>query len=278
MRERRHFDDVAWEQSDTIADAWVAELFKTETLRAIGDFIVKYRRGVPTELCDPKAGSFNISFRMKFENGGSAMIRFPKPGASMFPEEKIRNEVAVIRYLQDHTSIPVPFILHWGTREESPLAIGPFIIMEYVDHAMDLGAALSMPGLSIEDRPLLDPHIDTDKLEMLYGQFADILLQLSRLSFPQIGSLVQRDEFTWESAHRPLTIGMNELVRLGTLPRSKLPTTTFSTTSSYLRALAELNIEHLTHQRNDAVDSVSDCQRKFVSRRLFYKLAREGDL
>ncbi|KAE8354815.1 phosphotransferase family protein [Aspergillus coremiiformis] len=278
MRARMYFDDVAWEQSDAIADAWVAELFKPDTLRQIGDFIVKHRRGVLTELCHPKAGSFNVSFRMKFEDGGSAIIRFPKPGASMFPEEKVRNEVSVIKYLQDHTSIPVPFILHWGTKKESPLGLGPFIIMEYIDHAMDLGAALNTPGLSIEDRPLLDPHIDSDRLEMLYGQLADILLQLSRVSFSRIGSLYQVDDFTWELTHRPLSINMNELIRLGTLPRSKLPITTFDTTSSYFKALVELHLEHLTHQRNDAVDSVDDCRRKFVARCLFRKIAREGRL
>lgn len=95
IRTRMPFDNVAWEQNDAIAHAWVAELFKPDTLRAIGDFIVKHRRGVPVELCDPKAGAFNVSFRMKFD-GGSAVIRFQKPGATMFPEEKVRNEVAVI--------------------------------------------------------------------------------------------------------------------------------------------------------------------------------------
>ena len=107
---------------------------------------------------------------------------------------------------------------------------------------------------------------------------ADILIQLSRLSLPRIGSLAQIDDFTWEANHRPLTIGMNELVRLGTLPRSGLPTTTYETASAYFNALAELHLEHLTHQRNDAVDSANDCRRKFVARQLFLKLAREGRL
>lgn len=247
-------------------------------LRQIGDFVVKHRKGVPTELCEPKAGAFKVSFRMKFEDGGSAVIRFPKPGASMFPEEKIRNEVSVIRYLKDNTSIPVPFILHWGTKEESPLGLGPFIIMEYIDHAMDLGAALSTPGLNIENRPIPDPHIDSNKLEMLYGQLADILLQLPKLSFPRIGSLTQVDDFTWEVTRRPLSINMNELIRLGTLPRSKLPATSFENASSYYKALADLHLEHLVHQRNDAVDSVNDCRGKYVPRQLFRNLARDGRL
>ncbi|KAJ6090254.1 hypothetical protein N7486_009069 [Penicillium sp. IBT 16267x] len=253
MRTRMCFDDVAWEQSEAIQDAWVHELFKEETLMAIGEFILKHRGGVPVELCDPKAGAFNVSFRMKFEDGGSAIIRFPKPGATMFPEEK-------------------------GTKEENPLGLGPFIIMEYIDHVMDLSDVLNTPGFAIKDRPILDPNVDDAKLEPLYGQFADILLQLSTLQLPRIGSLVQIDDFTWEVAQRPLSYNANELVRLGTLPRSKLPRAneTFQSASSYFNTLADLHLQHLTHQQNDAVDSADDCRRRYIARLLFRKLAREG--
>ncbi|KAH1546657.1 hypothetical protein KXX57_003302 [Aspergillus fumigatus] len=154
MRIRMCFDDVAWERSEAIQDAWIHELFKEETLMAI-------------------AGALNVSFRMKFEDGGSPIIRFPKPGATMFPEEK-----------------------------ESPLGLGPFIIMEYIDHVMDLSDVLNTPGVAIKDCPILDPNIDEAKLELLYGQFADILLQLSTLRLPRIGSLAQIDDFTWEGLSR----------------------------------------------------------------------------
>lgn len=273
------FDDVAWEQSEDIADNWVDEILtKESTLRAIGHFIVKHRRGVPVELCDPRAGYYNLIFRMKFEDGGSAIIRFPKPGTVMFPEEKVRNEVAAIRYIQEHTSIPVPFILHWGTREESPLGLGPFIIMEYIEHKMNLSKALNMPELGVQDRPRLDPNIDDKNLETLYEQFADILLQLHRISFPRIGSLEQLDDFTYEVTRRPLSLHMNELVRVGTLPRSKLPANTFESSSSFLITLAELQMEHLKHQRNDAVDSTIDCRRKYIARKLFRRLVDERQL
>lgn len=66
----------------------------------------------------------------------------------------------------------------------------------------------------------------------------------------------------------------------GGLPRSKLPSldTTFNTSSSFVEALADLNIEHLVHQRNDSVESADDCRRKFVARQLFRKLARDKRL
>ncbi|KAF4258788.1 hypothetical protein KXV27_003297 [Aspergillus fumigatus] len=136
MRIRMCFDDVAWERSEAIQDAWIHELFKEETLMAIAyDDLV-------------------------------------------------------------------PFVLHWGTKEESPLGLGPLIIMEYIDHVMDLSDVLNTPGVAIKDCPILDPNIDEAKLELLYGQFADILLQLSTLRLPRIGSLAQIDDFTWEGLSR----------------------------------------------------------------------------
>ena len=278
MRPRMQFDDVAWEESERIESEWIKSLFEESTLRAIGNFIVKHRRGIPTEMCDPKAGAFNAIFRMKFQDGGSAIIRFPKPGATMFPEEKIRNEVAMIKYIQDHTTIPVPFILHWGTKEESPLGLGPFIIMEYINHEMDMGAALNTAGRGTQDRPLLDPNIDPAKLEMLYRQMADVLLQLSTLELPAIGSLQQTDESSWGVTRRPLSIHMNELVRLGSLPRAKLPNASFNSSLDYFKALAQLHQEHLFWQRNDAIDSKTDCQRKYIARQLFQKLVSEERL
>ncbi|RJE21901.1 Phosphotransferase enzyme family [Aspergillus sclerotialis] len=140
--------------------------------------------------------------------------------------------------------------------------------------------ALNTPGCPNEKRGILDPNIDEDQLGKLYTELAKTLLQLSKPGFPKIGPPSQVDDFSWEVTSRPLSMNMNELVRLGTLPRSKLPPldTTFETASSYIEALAQLNIQHLLHQRNDAVQSADDCRRKFVARQLFYKLARDKQL
>jgi hypothetical protein len=193
----------------------------------------------------------------------------------MFPEEKVRNEVAVMRYIQDQTSIPIPFIFHWGTKKESPLELSPFIIMEYIDHNTNMYDVLNMPGCPKADRGILASNINEAKLEALYGELASILLKLPKLSLPRIGSLSQVDDFTWEVAHRPLSMPMNELIRLGSLPQSKLPCKIFDTASSYFEALAELHIAHLINQINDAIDSADDCRRKFVARYLFRKITRD---
>jgi len=79
-----------------------------ESYLAIGRLIVKHRDGTPTELCAPVRGAFNFCLRMKLEDGGSSMIRFPCPGVVIYPEEKARNDVAVMRFIKQNATIPVP--------------------------------------------------------------------------------------------------------------------------------------------------------------------------
>ncbi|KAJ5614778.1 hypothetical protein N7528_008432 [Penicillium herquei] len=153
-------------------------------------------------------------------------------------------------------------------------------MMDHIEHDTKMYAALNFPGCPTEERGYLDPNIDEGRLEILYGESAGILLQLLKPDLPCIGSLCQIDDFTWEVTRRPLTMNMNELVRVGTLPQSKLPApnTTYKTASSYVKALASLNIQHLIYQRNDPIESAGDCRRKFVARQLFYKLAKDKRL
>ncbi|MCJ1259931.1 hypothetical protein MMC24_007770 [Lignoscripta atroalba] len=188
------YDDVAWEKCDEVTNEWLKRLRTPASYRAIAALIAKHHGGVGQEIFPPTRGGFNIHLKMTFLSGRPAMIRFPDPGRIKFPEEKIRKEVAVIRLLQEQTSIPVPFILHHGMTDESPFGLGPFIIMEYIEHACDLVDALNTPGLAIEERPILDPNIAAERLEYVYGQIAHILLQLSKLSFPRIGAPVEVSE------------------------------------------------------------------------------------
>ncbi|GKZ96535.1 hypothetical protein AnigIFM59636_011050 [Aspergillus niger] len=279
MQAEMCYDDVAWELSDDISDSWVEQFHNIGVKKAVGYFVLRHDSGDDPRLRLIGKGSFNIILRMKYTHK-STDIRFSQPGAILFPEEKTKNEIAVMRYIADQTSIPVPFVLHSGTRDESPLKLSPFIMMSHIDHKTNMYAALNVPGCPVEKRGYLNPDIDEDDLRKLYAELAEVLLKLAKPEFPSIGSLVQVDDFTWEVASRPLSMNMNELVRLGTLPRSKLPPldATFKSTSSYIEALAQLNIQHLIHQRNNAIESADDCRRKYVARQLFYKLAKEKKL
>lgn len=148
-----------------------------------------------------------------------------------------------------------------------------------------VGDLLEMPGRQPGQPPVLNPDLKPARLEALYGELARIVLSLSTLSLSRIGSLAKNDVSTWEVLHRPLSYSMNEIVQLGTLPRSKLPTTTYENASSYFEALVELSLLHLRSQRNEAdipadADAnvvADDFRRKFVTRFLFRKLVRDHE-
>jgi hypothetical protein len=276
MQHHMSYDYLASVRSEAPYEAWVDKLFRQEFLREIGLFMKKHRGGVAKELCNPAAGAFNVCFQMIFGDGGSAMIRFPQPGNIRFPEEKVRKEVAIMRYIADKTSIPAPFVLHYGMGDEGPAEMGPFILMDHISHAHNLTAELNTPGLKREDRPILNPDIPVEKLRFAYCQMAGVLLQLSRHSFDQIGSLEEVEDGIWCVTGRPLTFNMNELVSVGNFPPSKLPSTTFKTSISYFSALADMNLVHLSTQRNNAITSTEDCQHKYVARHLLRRLISEG--
>ncbi|KAJ5463074.1 hypothetical protein N7475_008018 [Penicillium sp. IBT 31633x] len=279
MEPRMRYDDAAWEISDRVADAWALYILDLKIFQKIGNFLLEHHQASDAvEFTILQTGAFNTALQMNFERTRAAIIRFPLPGAIMFPEEKVRNEVAAMRFIGDQTTIPVPFVIHSGEKKDSPSELCSFIIMEYIEHHANMIDILKTPERPVEERVTLNSDINQTKLQALYRELASVLFSLSNLSQNRIGSLSQVDDFTWEVVGRPLSINMNELVRLGTLPQSKLPVTTFNTASSYFEVLAELHISHLIGQRNDATDSADDCRRKFVARFLFRKLVRDQNL
>lgn len=132
----------------------------------------------------------------------------------MFRDEKTRNEVAVMKYMEKNTNIPVPHIISYGMSDENPAGLGPYIIMEWVE-GKKMSEILSGSVPEEKGRKLND-DIDTSLLKTLYGRMADILLELWDPEFDAIGCLDMDDTRTptaWTVKHRPLTLEMNELVR-----------------------------------------------------------------
>lgn len=213
------YDEAAWERSHNLFDDFKKKVVSPDVLLAVTNFMASYRDGIRSvyrvRIAD--LGAFNLCFRMVFAEGFSFLLRFPCPGRVMFPEEKVRNEVAVMTFLKQNTNIPIPNIIHHGMGDEGPTGLGPFILMEYVAHVSNLATQIRAPGYERGDHPFLDPNIEEEKLEFFYGQIANILLELSKPSFDQIGSLA-RDASGWNITNRPLIMNMNELVQLGNFP------------------------------------------------------------
>lgn len=202
-----------------------------------------------------------------------------KPGIVPFPEEKIRYEVATMRYVATNTTIPVPHIHYHGTAHENPTGLGPFIIMDYIEHHQNMSRELLDPKRAADESPILDPNISEKKLELLYGQMANILLQLSTLKFPRIGSLVEEEGGNCISVkRRPLIVNMNDIIVHTSAPASILPSQAYGSADEWYTALADMHMAQLAFQQNDAVSDEDDARDKYTARQLFRNLATEKRL
>ncbi|CAJ2507621.1 Uu.00g088070.m01.CDS01 [Anthostomella pinea] len=120
------------------------------------------------------------------------------------------------------------------------------------------------------------PDISEQKLEFLYGQMANIMLQLSALAFPRIGPLVQEADGRFTVSGRPLIQNMNSLVEFTGIPATLVPSQPYSSANEWYSALADMHFAQLTFQRNDAVLDEEDTRDKYVARQLFRRLASKG--
>jgi len=118
--------------------------------------------------------------------GPNAIIRFPGPGHTTFRDEKVTNEVQIIKLLREQTTIPVPRLISWGLTEDSPQQFGPFIISDFVE-GVHLSDILKDP--TDRERLYLDPKINREVLDDVFEQIADIMLQLFQFNFPCIGAI-----------------------------------------------------------------------------------------
>ncbi|KAF7715954.1 Uncharacterized protein PECH_004623 [Penicillium ucsense] len=224
MRPVMSFDDVAWDESERIVDSWTIQFCRPHIGEAAAETLLDHHHPEePVDFTVIGRGSYNICFRIVFVNSPPAVLRFPLPSTLRFPEEKTRNEAAIMRYLEECTSVPVPRVIHYGAVAESRLSLGPFLIMEYLSHQSTLYTSLNTPGRPPHLRAVLDPNISEQRLGDIYGQVAEIMLQLSLPSFSRIGCLGKKGDTTWEVAFRPHTLDMEQLCVMGTLPTTCLP-------------------------------------------------------
>lgn len=251
---KTYFDEIEETNGDDECRAWLSRAFDAKL--ELAAFVASRRgRGQTTEYMGFLKGSFNFSFRFKFSDGGpDAIIRFPKPGhvATTPRDEKVANEVCVMEYLSQNTTIPVPFVHSWGLTSESLRQLGPFIIMDFVQGTL-LSTVLKSPVESGQEGMILDPDTDNAVLDKIHSQIADYLLQLSRLGFSRIGAIT-KDDNTWSVTKPSLTYNMNELATVAGYNTALFPTSTFTHTSDYLASLAKEHLAHLHTQRNLADD------------------------
>lgn len=300
-------DTMVDNRNEELADEWLGFALDPDNQAKLVEFVRRYRPGfsLPRKIYGAMRGSYNVNWRLKFQDGLSVVIHVPIPHAVAFPDEKIRAEVAAMRLIRNNTTIPVPEIYGWGTTAENPTGYGPFIVMEYIEHTKCLEHVITDEIDRFKGKsPQKDPS--DKKLLKAYRQMANIMLQLSTIEGSAIGypSLPKASKPSFSSStstnapvsssqsthqpqsqvsrvhHRPLTHSMNDLVGMGGVPPNALPprNKTYNTTHDYYLAMADIHLIHLTFQHNNAVLSPPDGREKYVARQLFRKLARDGRL
>ncbi|KID72035.1 uncharacterized protein G6M90_00g029280 [Metarhizium brunneum] len=270
---KTYFDEIEETNGDDECRAWLDKIFNAKA--ELAAFVASRRKGGPaTEYVGFLKGSFNFSFQFRFGDGGpDAIIRFPKPGhtATALRDEKVANEAMVMEYIRQNTAIPIPRVHSWGLTAESPQQFGPFIIMDHVEGTV-LSTVLKQPTQSDQEDPILNPDIDSKALDTIYLQIASYTFQLSHLSFSRIGAISKdHDSNTWSVTKRPLTYNMNELATVSGCPDDHFPTTTFDSTSDYLKSVARQHLDHVWAQRNIA-DDPEIAQARFIARRQLPRL------
>ena len=135
-------------------------------------------------------GGYNVVrfLHMDDENSTVLVVRVPYR-----PEEgwtannlkivasRLSSEVATMKYVSAHTSIPVPRVIHHSVDVDSGGVGSPYMIMTKVD-----GVPLSSIWDDMED----------SKREIVLRQAVDILLELASQRFDKIGMLFQQENST----------------------------------------------------------------------------------
>ncbi|KAK4204585.1 hypothetical protein QBC40DRAFT_272579 [Triangularia verruculosa] len=269
-------DEEVDKLQDKIAFDSVNEKLQDPQVRAeIVRLVKKYHGGKGGTWHTARRGSYNGVFVVKFDEPGSyGMMRIPLPRYSLaLREEKLRAEVAIMRYVEANTTIPVSHVYHMGMAEQNPTGLGPFIIMDYFPDTINLSDLLKDPAVPYDHDTL---HLDMpeENLENLYRQMANIVLQLDQFSMPESGSLCHSDgEYTVSSRMLPQTL--IDVITCGGCPESVLgpPNRVLNTSHEVYQYYADLHMAQFIFQRNDAVESEDDARDKYMARHLFRRAA-----
>ncbi|KAM4063944.1 phosphotransferase enzyme family protein [Hirsutella rhossiliensis] len=186
------FDELAGRQRQDMSKKWIHRAFAAQ--KEILELVAQRRSGgEPRGIVGWIAGSFNFCFRVAFTEGPDAVIRFPKPGCTVFADEKVINEARVIEFIRENTTIPVPRLISWGLTKDIPQQLGPFLISDFI-HGVSLSRALRDPADN--DWLFLKPALDNKTLNGVYEQIADILLQLFQFNFSKTQRNIATDQTT----------------------------------------------------------------------------------
>ncbi|EER37404.1 conserved hypothetical protein [Histoplasma capsulatum H143] len=204
---------------------------------------------------DPKKGSYNICFPVVFtdsaddlpdvestESAERWMIRIPLLPRLAFPEEKMRGEIATMKYIAEKTTIPIPRLVEYSINRDNILGL-PFMAVEYIT------------GKTLYETDV--PRLPEELKSHLFGQLADVYIQLYRQQFDHVGALtLDSNDENWVFEHnRPLTIELNDQELCGMKSSEIIPAhRTYNSTIDYTYAILKLVFNDFYHGKDSVFD------------------------
>ncbi|KAF5366352.1 hypothetical protein D9757_011461 [Collybiopsis confluens] len=130
-------------------------------------------------------GSHHLTYIAQMSRTGKKLVRIEavysqtsnRGGSGLAARNKMPSEIATMRFLKEHTAIPVPGIFGYDADVDGRVG-GRFVVMEYID------------GRSVDK--VLWEALTSAQREKLALSLADLWANLMRKSFHRIGSLHQR--------------------------------------------------------------------------------------
>ncbi|KAJ5101329.1 hypothetical protein NUU61_003551 [Penicillium alfredii] len=190
-------------------------------------------------------GSYNVCQIFIFEDGTTWILRLPRVSSISpeYAEEKVIMEVEALDIIHKKTTIPVPQVKAWGYARDNSLDLGPFLIMEWIN-------GICLGGILIDgESRVIKKDISDDKIEFIYRQMADIMLQLHEIDFERIGNLPTPR--TGASVPvRPLTWKVHDILRTGGVNTFGDPAQEFPTVTEYFQHVIGQDWKQLHDQPN----------------------------
>lgn len=260
------FDHLAEQKSNLIFQVWLQNLLQNSPEELAGKVASNHCPGTPVKAARIANGAFNICYRVTYDKGYRVLVRFTALGRVVARKEKVEDEVAIMQYVAQHTTVPVPKVLGFGK-----CVIGPYIVMDFIE-GRPLSGYLREPTQEIVT---LRSNIHMSVLRRAYFGMAEILLELSKPEFQFIGAVRLDESGEWTVQKRPFTFNMNRLAQFSNIPHNIFGQQRFNNAADYFKELACQHFHHLKLQRNDAVMDEVDCRKKYIARCLFCKLSRD---
>jgi aminoglycoside phosphotransferase (APT) family kinase protein len=185
---------------------------------------------------DQLSGGYNVVRFLHLDDvNHTVVVRVPYRPDNGWTREYIKafapqmsSEVAIMRYVMAHTSIPVPRIIHHCIEADGRGVGSPYMMMAKVD-----GVPLSSIWDDMEDT----------KREIVLRMVVDILLELASHRFDKIGTIFQResDDATKQEWYVAPTVGSPR----DTSASNSVSSRTFTSAVDYWLTYANANLESI---------------------------------